>query len=51
MSFKADDVERENDLIGALEEINLTLKAILLGIEMIADQESGSLILDASNED
>lgn len=51
MSFKGDSTEHERDLIGALEEINLTLKAILMGIEMISDQDNGSLILDVTEEE
>jgi len=51
MSFEPDSVEHQRDIEGILEEINLTLKAILMGIEMIADQDNGSLILDAAEED
>jgi hypothetical protein len=46
MSFEPDDTERENDVISQNKEIIALLKAILAGIEIISDQESGSLNQD-----
>ena len=46
MSFNPDDVENERSLIEQNDEIINLLKAILMGIEIIADQEEGTLISD-----
>ena len=50
MSFDPDDAEKEITLITQNERIISLLKAILLGIEIISDSETGSLIEDIEEE-
>jgi hypothetical protein len=51
MSVTLDNVDQGRSVEDLLFENNLLLKAILLGIEIIADQEDGSLLEDATNEE
>ena len=51
MSLKLSNTDNERTVNDLLEENNLLLKAILFGIEIIADQERGSLLDDATNEE
>lgn len=51
MSFEPDDKNHETSLEDLIEQQNLILHAILLGIEIIADQDQGTLLEDAANED
>lgn len=44
MAFQGDSVEHERSLEDQNEDIIKLLKAILIGIELIADQDTGSLI-------
>lgn len=50
MSFDPDDAEKEITLITQNERIISLLKAILLGIEIISDSDTGSLIEDIEEE-
>ena len=50
MSSEAEPIEHERTLEEQNEEIIDLLKAILMGIEMIADQEQGTLLDDVSGE-
>jgi len=50
MSCRPDDDEHQKSLEELLEEQSILLKAILMGIEIIADQEEGTLIEDATSE-
>lgn len=50
MSFEPDNQESETTVQNQLSEIAGLLKAILIGIEIIADQEHGSLIEDIDGD-
>ena len=50
MSSEAEPIEHERTLEEQNEEIIDLLKAILMGIEIIADQEQGTLLDDVSGE-
>lgn len=51
MSFEADNTETENTLISQNNEMLSLLKAMLAGIEIIANREHGSLLEDVDTED
>lgn len=50
MSFEPDDTDDNITLINQNQEMITLLKGILMAVEMIADQEEGSLLEDI-NED
>ena len=50
MSFEPGDIEIERDIHNQLAEITTLLRAILTGIEIIADQDEGELLTDIEED-